>query len=97
MNEVIAIRMERELIKKIDGLSKIRDRSTIIRALIKKGYRELAKETAAKKYVQGKITLSEAAHRAGLTIIDMEHYLIDKGVKSQYSIEDLQKELEIFK
>ncbi|MBI4017244.1 MAG: UPF0175 family protein [Candidatus Aenigmarchaeota archaeon] len=46
-----------------------------------------------KLYAEGKITFSEAAHHSGLTLFDMEHYLVDKGFKSEYSIEDLENEL----
>ena len=44
--------------------------------------------------MQEKITLSEAAKAANLTIWEMQKYLIDKGFKSDYSIDDLEKELE---
>lgn len=47
----------------------------------------------AKSYIDGKITLSEAANQAGITLWEMENYLVEKGFKSSYSIEDLQKEL----
>ena len=95
MPDVVAIRMEWEFLKKIDSLSKeeSEDRSTIIRKLIRTGYRELLKEKSARRYIQGKITLSEAAHTAELTILEMEHYLVDQGFKSEYSIEDLEREL----
>lgn len=39
--------------------------------------------------------MSEAAHRAGITILDMQHFLVDKGFKSGYSIEDLERELDL--
>ena len=45
------------------------------------------------KYMQGKITMSEAAHRAEITIFDMEQYLVEQGYKSSYSIEDLKREM----
>jgi predicted HTH domain antitoxin len=48
---------------------------------------------AAKSYVEGKTTLSESARQAGLTLLEMEEYLVGKGFKSQYSVEDLQKEV----
>lgn len=51
--------------------------------------KEQLKEMVAKDYQAGKTTLSEAAHRAGLTVWDMESYLVQRGFKSQYSVEDL--------
>ena len=64
---------------------------------IKTGYNEMLKENSAMLYKSGKITLSEAARRAGLTLWEMEHYLVDSGFKSDYSIEDLQREMELLK
>ena len=55
------------------------------------------KMRAAQWYKEGKITFSEAAHRTGLTLWDMQHYLIDTGFKSEYSLDDLQKEMGLMK
>ena len=52
---------------------------------------------AAQWYKEGKITFSEAAHRTGLTLWDMQHYLIDTGFRSEYSLDDLQKEMGLMK
>jgi predicted HTH domain antitoxin len=49
------------------------------------------------EYTKGNITLSEAAEQAGLTIWEMERYLIENGFKSSYSIEDLEKEIKLLK
>ena len=97
MPDVIAIRIEKDILKDITKLGKEEslDRSTLIRTLIKKGYKELIKEKAAELYKNGKITLSEAAHTAELTFYDMEEYLISKGFISSYSIEDLEKEINL--
>lgn len=99
MEQPIGIRLPKEILKKIDELSKqqMEDRSTIIRKLVISGYLELIKEKALKSYLEGKITFTEAAHQANLTLWEMENYLIDKGYKSHYSIEDLEKEITILK
>lgn len=55
--------------------------------------RDFMQRKAAEEYTEGKITLSEAAHRASLTLWKMEKYLVEKGFKSSYSIEDLNREL----
>lgn len=94
MPEAIGIRLEDEWIKKIEELGEQtdEDRSTVIRHLIKLGYHDMLRELAAQAYKEGKFTLSEAASRAGMSIWDFEHFLVDKGFKSQYSIEDLRAE-----
>ena len=48
---------------------------------------------AAQQYIEGKITLSEAARLSNLTIWEMESYLVERGFKSEYSIEDLEREM----
>ena len=97
MSEAIAIRIEEELLKKIDLLTKKEesDRSTVVRGLIQRGYREIIKEKAVEEYKMEKITLSEAAHRAGLTVFEMERYLVEKGFMSQYTIDDLEREIKM--
>ena len=95
MTEAIGIRLEKDTLNKIKKLEKEEslDRSTIIRKLILIGYKDLAKKKAADDYMKGKITLSEAAHRAEITLWEMEQYLVQQGFKSSYSINDLRNEL----
>ena len=99
MEQPIGIRLPREMLKRISDLGKdqMEDRSTIIRKLVFAGYLQLIKENAAKEYIGGKITISEAAKMSNLTIWEMERYLIEKGYKSDYSIDDLDKELKLLK
>jgi predicted HTH domain antitoxin len=95
MGEPIGIRLPDDVLKKIEKLGRVRlvDRSTIIRELVIKGYQEVMRQMAFDDYVKGSITFSEAAHRAGMTLWEMERYLIGKGFKSSYSVDDLEKEL----
>ncbi len=99
MSGAIGIRFDDIFLKKIEKLSKedISDRSTTIRKLAHLGYKDLVKKKAAEKYMQGKITMSEAAHMAELTMLEMEHLLVELGYKSDYSVEDLNKELDLMK
>ena len=97
MTQAIGIRLPKEMLEKIEKISKkeVEDRSTIIRRLVLLGYLEFMKKKAAEEYVKGNITLSEAAHQAGLNLWEMEKYLVEQGFKSSYSMEDLEKEMEI--
>ncbi|MAG47294.1 hypothetical protein CL617_01695 [archaeon] len=54
---------------------------------------KIIREKAAEEYIKGKITLSEAARKSEISIIDMERFLVDNGFKSQHSIKDLQEEI----
>ncbi|MBI4141541.1 UPF0175 family protein [Candidatus Woesearchaeota archaeon] len=57
----------------------------------------VTKQKSAQSYREGRITLSEAAHKAGLTLWDFQHYLVDAGFISSYSIEDITEELKLLK
>ena len=94
--EAIGIRLPRDVLKQIERLSKedMEDRSTVIRKLVIIGYSNLRKEKAAAKYRKGEFTLSEAAHQAGLTIWEMERHLVEQGLSSSYSVEDLTREVQ---
>ncbi len=99
MGEAIGVRLPDDVLEKIENLSReeMEDRSTIIRKLVIMGYRDFIRRKAAEKYIRGGITLSEASHLAGLTIWEMEKYLIEQGFKSDYSIEDLEREMKLLK
>ncbi len=66
------------------------------RKLLNKGFQEFIREKAKEKYVQGKITISAAAILAGLTIWEMQEFLVSEGYKSDYSIKDLEEDMIIF-
>ncbi len=95
--DAIGIRLPKEVLSRIEKLSREEheDRSTIIRKLVILGYADLVKEKAAQKYRGDRITLSEAAHQAGVTLWEMERYLVESGYESSYSVEDLEKELRL--
>lgn len=99
MTEAIGIRLDDEILKKVDIVSKeeYSDRSTVIRKLLTIGLNEITKRKCAQSYKEGRITLSEAAYKAGLTLWDFQHYLVDTGFVSSYSIEDINEELELLK
>ena len=97
MGEAIGIRLPKEILKIIHKISKeeLEDRSSIIRKLVMMGYKDFIKRKSAEKYMQGKITISDASNKAGLTIWEMEKYLVEQGYVSSYSIEDLEKEMKL--
>lgn len=50
---------------------------------------------AVEDYLAGRTTISGAAKKAGITIWEMEQYLVSEGYRSQYSAEDLQEEFRV--
>jgi len=61
------------------------------------GLFEYKKKNASEEYKKGLMTLSEAAKSSGLTLWEMEQYLIFQGYKSEYSILDLEEEMKILR
>ncbi len=98
-DNAIGIRLSKDVLSRIEKLSREEheNRSTIIRKLVMLGYADMVKEKASRKYLSGKLTLSEAAHQADLTLWEMEQYLVERGFKSSYSIEDLEREAELLR
>jgi len=97
MSEAIGIRLDEDLLFIIDKIGKeeTEDRSTTIRKLLNLGIKDILKIKAKEKYISGKITLSAAAKIAKLSIWEMQSYLIELGYKSEYSIKDLEEDMEL--
>ena len=94
MTQAIGIRLPENFLKKVEGLSRreSEDRSAMIKKLLLSGYRDFIIRRAAQRYVEGMETLSGAAKEAEVTVWEMQQYLVRSGFKSEYSIEDLEKE-----
>lgn len=99
MTSAVGIRLPDDILRKVEelGKSEAEDRSTVIRKAVTLGLKSMLEKRAADDYLKGKITLSEAAHNAELTVWEMERYLVDNGYRSSYSIEDLEKELQLLR
>jgi len=97
MSDAIGIRLEESFLKAVDEMSveESVDRSTMIRKMLRMGFSDYLKQKAKEKYLSGKITLSEAAKMAKITIWEMQKDLIDGGYKSSYSVKDLEEDLKL--
>ena len=97
MAEAIGIRINNDFLKTIDKIRKEEslDRSTMLRRLLSLGYTDFIKQKAKEKYVSGQITISQAAKMSNLTIWEMQKYLTEEGYKSEYSIKDLEEDMEL--
>jgi predicted HTH domain antitoxin len=86
----IGVRLSKKVLDYIDREAEIEsvDRSVIIRRLVERGAAELEKEKAAKLYMEGKVSISGAAEMTKLTIPEMVDYLVGKGYRSEYSMDD---------
>jgi predicted HTH domain antitoxin len=89
----VGVRLPKRVLEYIDKEAERQsvDRSVIIRRLVEIGAAELEKEKSAKLYMEGKISISGAAEIARLTIPEMVDYLVCKGFRSEYSVEDFRR------
>jgi len=89
----VGVRLSKDVLDYIEKEAKREnvDRSVMIRRLMEMGIAEFRKERAAEFYIEGKTSISGAAEMARLTIPEMVEYLVNKGYKSSYSLEDFRK------
>ncbi len=101
MSELVSlgVRLDKKM---VEELSKIADeehvdRTTVIRKLIADAIENYKRDMVLRKYEQGKISISKAAEETGLTVGEIEEYMVRKGYRSKYSTVDLERELELLK
>ncbi|MFH1224510.1 MAG: hypothetical protein V1676_01775 [Candidatus Diapherotrites archaeon] len=95
--QAVGIRLDSKMLGKLETLGKEEnmDRSTVARMLLDEGLKNYVKRKAAENYKAGRTTISGAAKKAGITIWEMEQYLVSNGYRSQYSTEELQEEFRL--
>lgn len=94
-NVLTTVRLPRKVVKELDDKAKSEktDRTTILRKLLEEGLKNSKKDEAIQLYKENRISLSEAARRAGLYVGEMMEELVRKGVKSTMTVEDYKKSL----
>lgn len=101
MSELVSlgIRLDKKVIEELNRIAdeEHEDRTTVIRKLIASAIEDYKKRKVLKMYEQGKISISKAAEDTGLTIGDIEEYMVREGYRSKYSTQDLQREMELLK
>lgn len=99
MSELVSlgIRLDKKVIEELNRIAdeEHEDRTTVIRKLIASAIEDYKKRKVLKMYEQGKISISKAAEDTGLTIGDIEEYMVREGYRSKYSTHDLQREMEL--
>ena len=89
----IGVRLSKDVLDYIEKEARREnvDRSVVIRRLMERGIAEFRKERAAKLYLEGKTSISGAAEMANLTIPEMVEFLVSRGYRSGYSLEDFRR------
>jgi predicted HTH domain antitoxin len=99
MRELVSFRLPKELQKELELLSKEedRDRSEIVRELIKKGLKEKKIEKAVKLYKEGRIYASRAAEIADVSLWRMIEIFRERKVEAQYGSKELEEDLKVLR
>jgi len=94
MTELITLRLEKPLRQQLDLLSKAedKDRSELVREMLKAGIQEKKITHALESYKAGKITLWKAARLADLSLWKMIDILRQHHVELQYGLEELKQD-----
>ena len=71
------------------------DRSTVVRKLLYRAIRDWKLEYYAQEYGQGRITLGRAAEEAVVSLWEMMDYVRQRKIPAQYSLEDLEHDLDV--
>ncbi len=99
MSELVSlgIRLDKKMVKELNQIADEEhvDRTTVIRKLIAEAIQNYKKDMVLRKYEQGKISISKAAEDTGLTVGEIEEYMVKKGYISTYSTVDLEREMEL--
>jgi len=96
MMKSISIRLTEDFMKDAQKLAHLEmvDNSTIIRSALKKGFANVKLEIALENFSKGKVSTSEAAEIADLSVGEMMDEIVKRGLKPNITKEDLKGSLE---
>lgn len=91
----MSLRLPPELFGRIDEISKKegRDRSEVIRELLRRGLQDKLVEDAVKLYSEGKVSMWRAAKIAGLSLWEFIELMKDKRIEIQYGVRELEEDI----
>ena len=93
--KVLTLRLPEDVLEKIDNIARRegKERSEVIREILKIGLRDKFIEDALKAYKEGKVSIWKAAKIAGLSLWEFVEILKDKSIEIQYGIRELEEDL----
>lgn len=92
---LVAFRLPKELAKNVDLLAEDedRDRSALLREVIRLGVQEKLEAKAAKLYSEGRVSLWKAASIAGVSLWTASEIMRERQVTAQYGPAELEEDL----
>lgn len=96
MMKNISIRLKENLMKEAQKLADLEmvDKSVIIREALEKGLAEVKLETALELFSKGKVSTSEAAKIADLSVGEIMDEIVRRGLKPNITKDDIKGSLE---
>mgnify|MGYP001598017514 CR=1 FL=1 len=92
MMKNISIRLKEDIMDEAEKLANLEmvDKSVIIREALEKGFAEVKLEIAIEMFGKDKVSTSEAAKIADLSIGEMMDELVKRGLRPKINKEDLE-------
>jgi predicted HTH domain antitoxin len=93
--KVVTLRVPEDVLEMIDEIARKegKEKSEVIRELLKIGLRNKLVEDALKAYRERKVSMWKAAKIAGLSLWEFIEILRERGIEIQYGIKDLEEDL----
>lgn len=94
---MVGARLPESLMADLERIEQIEqtDMSTRVRKLLSQTVADWKLEYYAREYWRGSLTLARAAEEAGVSLWEMIDYVRQKKIPAQYSLEDLEHDLEV--
>lgn len=96
MMKSVSIRLREDFMKEAEKLAKLElvDKSVIVREALENGFANVKLKVAIEMFSKSKLSTSEAAEIAGLSIGEFMDELVKRGIKPNITKEDLRGTLE---
>ena len=95
MSELVSFRLPADLQKELEIISKEedKDKSEIVRELIRLGIKERKIEKAVRLYKEGKVSAPRAAEIADVSLWKMIEIFAERKVEAQYGLKELEEDI----
>ena len=92
MMKLFSLRASEEVLKEAERLAKFGkiDKSLVLREALEKGLEKVRLETAIRLFAEERLTVSESANLAGISVGEMMDKLREVGVDSHIGIEEIE-------
>jgi len=93
--KVVTLRIPQDVLEKVEEIAKREDRekSEVMREIIKIGLKDKLLENAVKMYAEGKVSMWKAAKMADVSLWEFIEILKKKGIELQYGIRELEEDI----